>query len=157
MRRHSVHAGSNPADGSIERFNMSEEFIQYHFPCGECLVQAACKDHKRIREEVKKIMNDVPSLGVPKFEKDKSYHKGLLECLMNIQQQILNQVSRSENPDNNEQQVVDKLPMKYVHIMISMADILCHMVNTTSWREGELFDFDRVEIKKRLTQLKGWL
>ena len=133
---------------------MSEEFIQYHFPCSVCLVQAACKDRKRVGEQVKEIMTGVPSLGVPRF-KDKSYHKGFLECLMNIQKQIMDRVSRTEGPDNKQER--DQLPMQYVHIMISMTDILCHMINSTSWREGELFDFDRVEIKKRLSRLKGWL
>ena len=133
---------------------MSEEFIQYRFPCGECLVQAACKDRKRVRKEVKNVRNDVASLGVPRF-KDKSYHKGLLECLMNIQKDIINKVSRNEGTDNI--QVPDQLPMQYVHLMISMADILCHMINSTSWREGELFEFDRAEIKRRLSHLKGWL
>ena len=133
---------------------MSEEFIQYHFPCHTCIVQAACTDKARVKKQVKEIMNDVPSLGVPHF-KDKSYHKGLLECLMNITKQVVDKVSRTE--EAGQKQMKDKLPMQYVHLVIDMSDILCHMVNTTSWREGELFEFDRVELKRRLNHLKGWL
>ncbi len=135
---------------------MSEEFIQYIFPCNTCLVQAACQDRKRARESVKDLMHNVPSLGVPKFD-NKSYHKGLIECIVNIQKQIIDRVDKTEDLDDFNKQTKDNLPMKYIHVMISMSNILCHMVNSTSWREGELFDFDRIEIKKRLSQLKGWL
>jgi len=133
---------------------MSEEFIQFRFPCNECLVQAACKDRKRVKQQVKEIMQDVPSLGVPRF-KNKSYYKGLIECLINIQKQVVDKVSRNKGADNKQEQ--DNLPMQYVHLIISMSDILCHMINSTSWREGELFEFDRMEIKQRLTQLERWL
>ena len=136
---------------------MSEEFIQYYFPCNECLVQAACKDRKNIssvKNHIKGINHALPSLGIPKFKEGKSYPKGLLECWANIGKDIMDKLSRTEDTNGTQK---DILPMRYVHIMISMAEIMCHMVNSASWREGELFDFDRDEIKRKLSHLKGWL
>ncbi len=134
---------------------MSEEFIEYHFPCSVCIVQAACKDRQRIRGPIEKVETGVPSLGVPKFKKGKTYHKGILECLMNVQKRVMDKVSRTEGP--NRVQEKDKLPMQYLNVMIGVSEILCHMVNSTSWEEGELFEFDRIEIKRRLSKLEGWL
>ena len=51
----------------------------------------------------------------------------------------------------------DNLPMAYVNVLWAMAQIICHMVNSTSWEEGELFEFDQIEIKRRLSKLKGWI
>jgi len=140
---------------------MSEKFIQYMFPCDECLVQAACQDHDRLRilknrDKIKPeyIRSDRPSLAVPVF-RGKSYHKGLIECWANMGQSMMGKVSKEEEPVKHQKK--DNLPMAYVHILHAMAQIMCHMVNSTSWEEGELFEFDQVEIKKRLTQLKGWI
>jgi len=142
---------------------MSEEFIQYIFPCAECLVQAACQDHKYLgiikdREKIKTkhIRKDRPSLAVPIFDPNvKSYHKGLMECWANMGAGMMNKVSKEEDPVKHQK--ADNLPMPYVHILQAMAQIMCHMVNSTSWEEGELHEFDRVEIKQRLSKLKGWL
>jgi len=133
---------------------MSEEFIQYRFPCKTCLVQAACQDLDRIKS--RELNENRPSLALPIF-KDKSYHKGLLECILNLLKQIMDKVSRDGGLKDFDKQDADKLPMAYVHLLIDTSAILCHMVNSTSWREGELFEFDRIELKRRLTQLERWL
>jgi len=133
---------------------MTEEFIQYTLPCTTCIVQAACKDNDKIKQH--DINLSRPSLSLPIF-KDKSYHKGILECMLNLQKQIMDKVSRTEDIEDFNKQEVDKLPMQYIHILIDMSAILCHIVNSTSWREGELFEFDRYEIKRRLTRLSRWL
>jgi len=142
---------------------MSEEFIQYMFPCFECLVQAACRDYDRLkivkdRKKIKigNIRSDRPSLAVPVFDPNvKSYHKGVMECWANMGASLMDKVSKEEDPIKHQK--VDNLPMSYVHVLQAMAQIMCHMVNSTSWREGELFEFDQVEIKRRLSKLKGWL
>jgi len=137
---------------------MSEEFIQYRFPCNTCLVQAACRDRDRMSIKDTKINHEISSLGVPLFkDKDKSWHKGLLECMLNLQKQIMDKVSRTEGKEDFNKQETDRLPMQYIYLMIDMSQILCHMANSTSWREGELFEFDRIEIKRRLTRLTRWL
>jgi len=138
---------------------MSEEFIQYYFPCNECLVQAACKDRDNIssvKNHIKGINHSLPSLGIPKFEEGKSYPKGLLECWANIVKDIMDRVSR-EDINNGRKTTKDQMPTQYVHVMIDVAAIMCYMVNSTSWREGELFDFDRDEIKRKLYHLERWL
>ncbi len=135
---------------------MSEEFIQFYFPCNICLVQAACKDRENVKERVKGINNQVPSLGIPNFEEGKSYHKGLLECWANVGRDIMDRLSRSELNDGS-QTTRDQIPTQYVHVMIDIAEILCYMINSTSWSEGKLFDFDRDEIKRKLSHLKRWI
>jgi hypothetical protein len=135
---------------------MSEEFIQYRFPCSECLVQAACKDYDGNRKQLKDIREERPSLAVPIFDQTKkSYHKGLMECWANMGASLMGKVSKTEDPLKHQK--VDNLPMSYVHVLWAMAQIMCHIVNTTSWRKGELYEFDRIEIKSRLSKLKGWL
>ncbi len=142
---------------------MSEKFIQYMFPCSECLVQAACQDHNKLRilknkDKIKidNIRSDRPSLAVPIFDLNvKSYHKGLMECWANMGASLMNKISKTEDPIKHQK--VDNLPMAYVHVLCGMAQIMCHMVNSTSWQEGELHGFDRIEIKQRLSKLKGWL
>ena len=135
---------------------MSEEFLQYMFPCNECLVQAACKDYDARRKQLKDIREDRPSLAVPIFDQTKkSYHKGLMECWANMGASLMGKVSKTEDPIKHQK--LDNLPMSYVHVLWAMAQIMCHIVNTTSWEEGELYEFDRTEIKQRLSKLKGWL
>ena len=140
---------------------MSEEFIQYMFPCSECLVQAACKEHKHLRIlkdkkkiKIRDIRSNRPSLAVPIFDpNNKTYHKGLMECWANMGASMMNRVSKEEGPIKHQK--LDNLPMSYVHILQAMAQIMCHMVNTTSWEEGKLYEFDQIEIKQRLSRLKG--
>ena len=135
---------------------MSEEFIQYMFPCHECLVQAMCKEYDGIKKDLKDIGENVPSLAVPIFDQTKkSYHKGLMECWANMGRSIMNKVSKWEEPIGHQKH--DNLPLKYIQILWAMSQIMCHMVNSTSWEEGKLYEFDRTEIKHRLSKLKGWL
>jgi len=145
-----------PSPRIFKRFNMSEQFHQYYFPCVECIVRAACKDKENMMEQIK-VRGDVPSLGVPIWDyAEKSYHKGLLECTVNILKNITDKINKSE-PENTPAGLMDNIPMQYVHLFISMADIMCHIINSTSWREGELQEFDRFEIERRLKMLPGWV
>jgi len=95
-------------------------------------------------------------LVVPIFgSKVKSYHKGLIECWTNMGQSMMEKVDKTEVPGKHQK--VDNLPIVYVHILCAMAQIMCHMVNSTSWEEGTLHEFDRIEIKARLSKMKGWI
>ena len=135
---------------------MTEKFHQYYFPCGECIVRAICQDKARIMEQIK-IRGDVPSLGVPIWDyQEKSYHKGLFECLVNILKQITDKVNKSE-PEHTPAAQRDNIPMKYVHLLIDMSNIMCHIIHSTSWEIGELQEFDRFEIERRLKMLPGWV
>ena len=104
-----------------------------------------------------KVRGDVPSLGVPIWNySEKSYHKGLLECTVNILKNITDKINKSE-PENTPAAQRDNIPMEYVHLFIDIANTMCHIIHSTSWREGELQEFDRAEIEKRLKQLTGWM
>ncbi len=65
---------------------MSQDFIQFGFPCVDCLVSAACQDKKRIdRKDFLDKTGGVRCLALPDFDKKTSSHqKSLLECVANI-------------------------------------------------------------------------
>ena len=135
---------------------MSENFIQYTFPCKECIVQSICKDGEQAIENIKHGLIDRPSLAVPRFkDPDKSYHKGLIECWANIGIQIINGMMKSE--DSNGKEVHNNIPYRYVCAIQQMTNIMGYMVNSTSWEKGETFEFDRTELARRLKHVKGWL
>jgi len=135
---------------------MSEKFYEYYFPCVECIVRPICKDKERMMEQIK-VRGDVPSLGVPIWSyEEKSYHKGLLECIFNILKRVSDKISRTE-PEHRANREQDKIPMQYVHLIIDVADLMCHMIHTTSWDVGDLKEFDRIELKRRVDKLQHWL
>jgi hypothetical protein len=115
-----------------------------------------CKDYDGRKKQLEDIRSDRPSLAIPIFDQTKkSYHKGVIECWANLGASLMGKVSKWEDPIGHQKD--DNLPLKYVQILWAMSQIMCHMVNSTSWQEGKLHEFDRIEIKRRLEKLKGWL
>jgi len=129
---------------------MSNQFIQFEFPCTDCLVNAACKDKRN--DSFKENNKDVEferstCLAIPKKDASKSYHKVLLECAVNMCCDIRNSIDKL---DEQGHQKKDNLPFQYVMLFCFTIDVLGHMVNTTSWEKGKLYDFDRLELKRKL-------
>ena len=124
---------------------MSDEFIQFNFPCTDCIVRAACKYQPSKKDLYRR--GSIPCLALPKVE-DKSYHKMLIECWANLGFNILNHVSKLELPIgvNKDNQV----PASYIRAMHQMTKAIGYMVNSTSWREGQLLPFDKMEIDEKL-------
>lgn len=126
---------------------MSEHFIEYLFPCKDCIVRASCTP----RRLPKNIQRNGLSLAVPEFEEGKTYHKGLIECWSNIGKRILDKTSKNSADGT---QLPDQLPIEYVRLISYMTSIICHIINSTSWNEGKLYAFDKDEIGRRLEFLK---
>ena len=65
---------------------MSHDFIQFNFPCSECIVRAICKDIPKNAELKKLYDKDNPRcLTVPEFSPSElAYTKGLIECWVMI-------------------------------------------------------------------------
>ena len=124
---------------------MSDEFIQFNFPCTDCIVRAACKNKPNKKDLYRG--GSIPCLALPNV-KDKSYHKMLIECWANLGCSILNHVSKLELPIgvNKDNQV----PASYIRAMHQMTKAIGYMVNSTSWREGQLLPFDKMEIDEKL-------
>ena len=124
---------------------MSDKFIQFVFPCTECIVRAACKNKPNKKDLYGG--NGKPCLALPKV-KDKSYHKMLIECWANLGFDILNHISKLEHPMgvNKDNQV----PASYIRAMYQMSKVIEYMVNSTSWREGKLLPFDKMELDEKL-------
>ena len=133
---------------------MSEHFIQYRFPCDTCLVQAACQDKDMAKEQQLKLFPNRPSMAVPHYE-DKTYFKGLIECIINLLVPAMNNISKLEGPEGRQED--DNLPIDYVMLLHTMAQISGYIINSTSWKDGKLHDFDKFEVAQKLSRLKCFM
>jgi len=125
---------------------MSSDFVEFIFPCKDCIVTAACKN-KPENEAIKHLYDSNPRcLAVPVLPPDVTYMKVLIECWVNIGTRILNNMSKSEDPKTCRE-TNNNIPMQYVMMMGQMANLLQWMVNSTSWEKGILHDFDAREIR----------
>lgn len=126
---------------------MSSNFVQFNFPCKDCLVLAACKNTPKNNESIKYLYdNDAPRcLAVPKLPLDITYHKGILECWANLGVMFVNGLQLSENPKTCRE-MHNNIPMQYVSMLGHMSGLIQWIVNSTSWEKGILQDFDKVEV-----------
>jgi len=129
---------------------MSLDFVEFIFPCKDCLVRAACTE-KPENEGIKHLFYDKNKprcLAVPKLPPDVTYHKGLLECWTNIGVRIINSMNKSENP-KTQTEIHNNIPYQYVSLIGHMTYLLQWITNSTSWELGQLQDFDRDEIRRK--------
>ena len=132
---------------------MSEEFLQFVMPCETCIVQAICVDKVKMKD--KKIHKSMKScLALPDWdEHKKGYIKGLFECLINISWDVI--VNHANKEKSKEKPI--GMPPQYVDMLIDIIATLQWMINSTSWEEGELYNFDATEIKSKLKNVTRWL
>ncbi len=130
---------------------MSQDFIQFTFPCKDCVVRAACTE-KPENETIKHLFNDPNSprcLAVPNLPSDITYHKGILECWANLGVDIINSTQKSEDPKTQIEKH-NNIPIQYVDLIGHMSYLLQWIIHSTSWRLGELKDFDQSEIDLKI-------
>jgi hypothetical protein len=134
---------------------MSQDFIQFGFPCIDCLVSAACQDKKHVdRKDFLDRTGGIRCLALPEYDKQTSSHqKSLLECVANI----IWDCACSLNEDRGM-----KIPEQYRHFLMEYLGIFQYIINTTSWNTNinPVADFDRLEIKSRLdfaSRLLDWV
>jgi hypothetical protein len=124
---------------------MSQEFIQFGFPCTDCLVSAACQDKKHVdRKDFLDRSGAIRCLALPQYDNQTSSHeKSLLECVANI---IWNVACRL-NEDRSM-----KIPEQYRHFLIDYLGIFQYIINTTSWEANlnPVAEFDKFEIRKKI-------
>jgi len=134
--------------------SMSEDFIQFTFPCKDCVVAAICKEKpKNAKELILEHGHAVRCLTIPKFDDPlKSYHKGLLECWANIGHDILYTLEK-QTSENLKTEKRNKIPRDFLYFMTHVSDILQWMVNSYSWKSGRSEDFDIKEINMKLKSL----
>lgn len=134
---------------------MSDEFLEFQFPCKECLVRAVCEEKPRITGSDKKKLLErdrTHCLTLPYVSEDKHYHKMLIECWANMGQSMFCEVGNIENPKGTNRDL--KVPINYIFMLRTLADIAQYIVNSTSWRREQLEDFDRDEINRKVKMLK---
>jgi hypothetical protein len=129
------------------------DFIEFVFPCDQCLVSAACKDKKQITI---KDFNDrnggVRCLALPSFDSTQdSLAKVFVSCVAGI-------TTRFADHFRNEEQSVG-VSEEFRHFLIDYFAILQHIANSTSWRERTdgIADFDKRELKLKLERAIRWL
>lgn len=127
----------------------SEKFYQLPFPCKSCLVQACCMRGETLS---RLHFENSTTLAVPKVD-GKSYHKALIECWANLGFDIFIGTDYIKSFSGN---VVLKhnIPVKIFSLMKDLSYLVQYMVNSTSWRNGKLEDFDIKEINEKLEVLK---
>ena len=126
---------------------MSQEFVQFGFPCTDCLVAAACRDKENVRN--KDLLDHsggggIRCLALPTYDKETSSHsKSLLECVANV---IWNTACEL-NQDRGM-----KIPTGYRHFLIAYLGIFQYVINTTSWDHNleQIADFDKFEIRNKI-------
>ncbi len=132
---------------------MSKEFVQFTFPCSTCLVQAACKDKPVKKEDLYDAVKSCKCLTLPAFDPTSmTYHKMMMECYSNFGPDLMNHVQKSYSPSGVETH--NSIPVRFMQIMIQMTAVMQYMVNSTSWREGDLKAFDKHEINLKLKGLQ---
>ena len=129
---------------------MSQEFIQFVFPCKDCLVQAICKDKDHMNS-VTNLDKDKVMLGVPLFETGTPYFKGLMECWVNLGSTIIQ--SLSKDTIKNTLHTADGIPIPFAQMLLSLPYVLRYMINSTSWVDGQLYEFDEDILKRRIITL----
>lgn len=127
---------------------MSHEFIEFFFPCAECLVTAACR-MKPDSVKVKDISPRQICLSLPHGH-EMTHHKCAIECLINLLHRMICSMSKMEDPKTGRD-TSNNIPMQYVLMMGRMIDLLQWMINSVSWDEGILQEFDKIEIKNKLS------
>ena len=132
---------------------MSQNFIEFTFPCKECLVAAACRERKTIKtKDLVDAMtgSGIRCLALPMYDDRSSYQKNFIECVANIAWRVTNQLNEDRNM---------KIPEQYRHFLIEYLGVFQYIINTTSWRENlkEVASFDKNEIKRKLKTAAVWL
>ena len=129
---------------------MSENFLQIKLPCGECLVQAICKD--KSGKGLKLNKSTGYCLALPDWDMSKkNYQKGVFECWANFGWQLIQSISKKENSERIN------VPPQFLDTFVDILSALQWMINCTSWHEGKLHQFDKMEIKTKLKYITRWL
>ena len=128
------------------------KFIEFVFPCHDCIVSAACRSRQTIsRKDLLDKTGGVRCLALPEFNNDTSSHfKNVLECVAQLGWRIGCQLNEDRNMH---------IPEQYRHFLIEYLGIFEYITNTTSWREArkDVANFDKDEIKRKLDLARRFL
>jgi hypothetical protein len=127
---------------------MSKEFIQFNFPCVDCLVRPACEDKPKKMIEIFDKQNP-RLLAMPNMKDVNDYLKVFIECWANIGFDALDKIRNAQS--------MNGIPEKYGNFLIENINLLQWIVNSTSWRESEIFDFDIYEVRHKLRVMRRWI
>lgn len=126
----------------------TENFEVVPFPCTECLVQAACTDKPKTSKDIYSIC-----LLIPKWDEScKIYRKGLIECWVNMGLTIL----QNQRDFTHEGMPQESSPT-FNEALFEIVQLLQYIINSTSWRMGERYDFDIEEMQTQVRKISHWI
>jgi hypothetical protein len=132
---------------------MSEEFFEGVIPCRGCLVRAVCQDLNMVPEELKKRLTEFRStclLPPQPNSQEKNYRKCLLECWANLGYRL---VYRMSDGDKKEDPVF--INPRLAVLIKELAYLSQWIINSSSWAEGKIYEFDLFEITHKLRRIES--
>jgi len=130
---------------------MSEEFIQ-----GRIYFEEIGNDGKIINGrlcidgDIEKLPKDVVRCIIVPIN-DKDFKQSLVECWCNLGKQIVDGLSMAERKnENNDWMTKDGILKDLATRLRKLTTTLQYLVNSTSWQDQRIYEFDRDEINKRL-------
>lgn len=131
----------------------SEKFEQINIPCKDCLVQAMCDDKKAIENITKGYDLFDFMLALRKWDESKKvYRKGLIEAWANLGWKIFENIRTDSFRD-----LPPEVSPVYLDALMELAGVIQWIINSTSWRKGQKFDFDIVQIEHKIDMAKRWV
>jgi hypothetical protein len=81
------------------------------------------------------------------------YKKRLVESSLNLSSLCFQNSLSKNRPDYNSQITSDGLNIEMVHLLNEIGRFCGYLVNSTSWQDQKLKDFDKFELKDRLQKI----
>lgn len=135
----------------FSRVTYTYEFIEVDFPCKTCITQAMCQYVKYLEAMVKRSK----ILAVPDFDENKAtYHRVLIECWVNLGNQILRNTTKIV-ASNNKTAKNHGVPFDHLILISKMAALMEYIIHSASWRDGQVYQFDKVKINRDLKFMRS--
>lgn len=87
------------------------------------------------------------------LERGDGYMKRLAECALSIEALVFQGPLSKNRPNYNSPLTQDGLNIEIVHLLNSLGRFTGMLVNSSSWRDQELHDYDKMELRSRLEKL----
>jgi len=133
----------------------SEKFVQLNIPCKECLVSPICQDKQKIDQELEQHKGELMEffLSLRKWDESKKvYRKGLIEAWANMGWDIFSHMGTTDFKD-----IPNHARPEFLNLLIELSSLIQWIINSKSWEDGEVYDFDQFEIKAKLKKAMNWI
>ncbi|MDD2231031.1 MAG: hypothetical protein PHY48_16710 [Candidatus Cloacimonetes bacterium] len=123
---------------------MSHKFIQ-----GGCYPVKDKTDKYEVTTDEKVSTNTRVAMLIPAIEGN--YYKGAFECTVNLMEDMSQTLRYNMKADGKKTE--QDLDEELTRIVKGLAATMQYLVNSTSWRTGEMQGFDKAELKLKIGRL----